>query len=194
MKKLEKVLLVAIALTAIINLFGFPGTALLVTISYCLLAFVYMAIGISSLGKLGVGLIITKTSFEYASENSISPSNKRSNNAAFDPVGWKQKIVLLLVCYCLSVMVLAVLFRINYWQSSSVLLTFGILQSAIVFIPILIKQIGKPSLFYRQLLLRISVFSLVCILLLMLPASFFTDIKYRNNPEMSERLNHNINP
>jgi asparagine N-glycosylation enzyme membrane subunit Stt3 len=188
MRKLERILLVVIVLTAIINLFEFPGTTLLLTVSYCSLAFTYMLIGVLSLGKLGIGLIVTKPLVvEYTSDNSIFPSIKSPDGSVFSPVGWKQKLGLFFVCYCLSIMVLAILFRMSYWGGSSVMLTFGILQSAIAFVPILIKQIGKPSLFYRQLLLRISIFLVACVLLLTLPARFFIDIKYRNNPEISHQ-------
>ena len=195
MNKLEKILLITSVLMAVINLFGFPGTTLFMTISYCLLAFTYMSIGILSLGKLGIGLIVTKpaAAVEY-SDNSIFPSIKAPSSSVFNPVGWKRKVALFLVCYCLSVMALAILFRMSYWEGASLLLTFGTIQSLIILVPIIIKQLSKPSLFYKQILIRLSIYSIICILLLTLPARFFIDIKYRNNPEMlDERLNHNSN-
>lgn len=195
MRKLERILLIAIVLTAIINLFGFPGTTLLMTISYCLLAFTYITIGIWSLGKLGIGLIVIKapTTSEYASDNSIFPSIEPPANSMFNPIGWKQKLGLFFACYCFAAMTLAILFRMSYWAGSNILLVLGVLQSIVVLIPILIKQIRKPSLFYRQLLLRISIFLVVCILLLMLPRTFFIDIKYRDNPEKLQEIT-NYNP
>ncbi|KAA5536602.1 hypothetical protein F0919_02725 [Taibaiella lutea] len=195
MRKLERILLITSVLMAVINLFGFPGTTLFMTISYCSLAFIYMFISVISLGKLGIGLIVTKPLVvEYASDNSIFPSIKAPNNSVFNPVGWKQKVALFLVCYCLSVMALAILFRMSYWAGSSLMLTFGIAQSVIILIPVIIKQLSKPSLFYKQMLIRLSIFSIICVLLLMLPANFFIDIKYRNNPKMlQERSGHDPN-
>lgn len=191
MRKLERILLITSVLMAIINLFGFPGTALLLTVSYCLLAFTYMAIGIISLGKLGIGLIVTKpAAVEYTSDNSIFPSIKAPASSVFNPVGWKRKVALFFVCYCLSIMVIAILFRMSYWPGTPVLLAVGILQSAIAFTTLLIKQIVKPSLFYRHLLLRVSIFLLVCFSFLMLPARFFIDIKYRNNPDILHQISN----
>lgn len=121
------------------------------------------------------------------SNNSIFPFVETPENSIFNPIGWKQCLLLFATCCCFSIMILAILFRINYWAGASLLLSISIILSILISIPVTIQRLKSASLFYKQIHLRMSILLIICITVLLIPTKVLMNIQYRNHPEILQQ-------
>jgi hypothetical protein len=168
MKKTEIILLALMLAAMILEICDIPGGGALLALSSLLLSLLYLFCG-------------------FAFFNTIQLRNI-FKSASYSGISWKRILFSIATGCVLFLMVMGILFRIQYWAGSAVMLTMGIIPSIFVLVFAIIKAVPAKSIFYPKVIKRLAVFLALGIFLYLLPRSFMLDIRYRNEPETLNRI------
>lgn len=83
----------------------------------------------------------------------------------------------------ISIAIIGLMFHVQYWPGSTILLSFGLFLLASVLIVAQMKLQSSDSAFWSGLRGRALVFLVITGVVAVLPHSTWVEIKYRNNPE-----------
>jgi hypothetical protein len=166
MKKLEYLLgLIAIA-ALIFQVAHVPGSGLLFTVAVTLLAIVYYPLGFARLNGIGFRKMFFKSSYKGIST-------------------WRI-IGAIVAGMVISLMSVAILFKVQYWPGAEYNLQIGLMSSAIVLVFAVFKFLQNKEQFYKGVIVRLLIFGIVGIALYGLSPIDMERIKYGNHPEYLE--------
>ncbi len=176
MKKAEIVLITLLIFAFTMNLVPIVGGAFFTTIFFILLAQYYMVFSFALFQNIRLRDIFKSASYKHT--NAIS------------------NIGSIVAGYGISLVVLAILFKIQFWRGGDVMMNVGLMTLFVAFILniafILAKRKGQH---FKKIMIRIVVYGLLGLTFLNLPHYYFFDIKYREYPEyIKAAKNHFGNP
>lgn len=168
MKKAEIILGIIAIIGFIINIQLLPGGALLTTLSMSLLNIIYILFGFLLFNNIRLRHIFKKN--HYKDVNAM------------------QIIGAVFAGLVLSIIVIALLFHLNYWDGKWILLQIGLIHiglALLIFIPL---YWIKKSAFSKQILSRLLIYGGLGVIFYLLPNDAILNYKYKDYPEYIEAL------
>lgn len=173
MKNLEKILGLAAIIALIMKLFLIPFGGVLTILSLSTLACVYYPFGFALFNGIRFRDVFKKISFRGVSKWQIIGGVSLG-------IG-------------LAVMCMGILFRVQEWPGSGIILIAGLLITFAVLIVALIKYSKTKSEYYTPLFLRIGIIGGLGLILLILPQFAFTKFQFRNHPAYIKAFEDSVN-
>jgi len=168
MKKLEKILGIIAIITLVLHLNNVSGATLLMSLTFFTLTFIYFYLGFAFFNNIRLRDITKKESYKGVNTMKIL-------GAIFGGL-------------TLSITLLGILFKLQFWPGASLLLIIGLSALLIVTIISLIKYKVNKSHLYKNIIIRAAIIGICGIILLMSPSNILIEIKYRNHPEYIEAI------
>ena len=173
MKNLEKVLGLLIIIGLVMKLFLIPFGGVLTILSLSTLACVYYPFGFAQFNGIRFRDIFKEISYKGFSKWQIIGGVSLG-------IG-------------LAVMCMGILFRVQEWPGSGVILSAGLLITCIVLIVALIKYSKTKSEYYTPIFLRIAIIGGLGLTLFILPKFAFTKFQFRNHPAYIKAFEDSVN-
>lgn len=155
-----------IMLGLILFLFAFPGKSIAWILGFGILAFSYQFFSFAILNNIRFRNIFKKESYRE-----ISP---------------KRILASIFIGFALATASFGILFHLMYWPGAAVLRIDGIIFLIIAIIISTYKYSKHKDLFHRNVIVRSSIFVVVCTILSLIPTEKMVRFQYRNNPEYAE--------
>lgn len=168
MKNLERILAALIILALIFKYFLIPFGGVIITVSLTFLALLYYPVGVWLFNGVGFRQMFRKSSYKGLSAWRILGS--------------------VVVGFTLSVLSLAILFKVQLWPGSETMLLVGVTSSAVVLVVSLIRYFDKKELFYRRIITRTLVFGIIGAVLFLLGPYDLERVWFRDHPQYLEAI------
>lgn len=163
MKKIEKILGIAIITLMVIRLFiAFPYNSMLIVLLTLLLTCIYSALSFALLNGIPFRKMFTRESYKEVSTWRLIGAIG---------TGW-----------ALSIAIVGILFVFQSWPYGYINLQNGLILLGIILIVIVLKKGVSFHQFYTYLLLRIGIVGFIGLLLLYTPAETLFEIKCHDCP------------
>lgn len=166
MKKIEKITVIVATIGLVLSFFRLPGSSIMITLSFSLLAMLYMYLSFAFFNEIPLKSIFKKQSYKGI--------NKR------------RLIGAVLVGFALSITVVGLLFAFMAWPGVSTTLLPGLVGLLIAVVVVLIKYQKTRANFYTKIIKRMVILGGLGLLFVVFPVNFWMELKYRNYPEYLE--------
>lgn len=176
--KTEKIIAIIFVLAVILKFQHMPGSGVLLVTSLSILAMMYFPAGLYFLSDNPKKISMVKSDETLDGHlTSAIPEKGKTQNMAWSVVAG----------FLLSIVPIAIMFKLQYWPGSQVLLLVSVFTAPIIAaVSYYLMNKGDSSLrrYYKNMVLRAGVLSFCAILLFMTPASTMLSIQYGDDPEM----------
>jgi uncharacterized membrane protein len=153
MKKLEMILIIGAILGLLMVLLNIPLDSLIVSVSFITLGCLYFYLGFALLNNIPLRKI-----FKADSYKGIRP--------------WKI-LIAIGTGLTLSILTIGFMFSVLNYPMANTFLVIGIVLAAIIIILAIIKNAQEKDQFYRNIILRSTVFLIIEAIFLLLPGHVF---------------------
>jgi hypothetical protein len=164
MKQTEKILALIFVMALALKFMNVPGTSILLTYSLTFLAIIYFYFGFALLNGIRLRKIFKKDSYQGVSVLRI-----------IGAIG---------LGMIFSLLVLAILFKIQHWLGSSLYFKVGLTFLLIAIIIALFKFLKSKQAFYKNALIRSLIIISISIFFFVIPGYWISAIQFRNYPEL----------
>ncbi len=159
----------------IMNLLTIPGGSVGVVLLFSFLSFFYYILSFALLNGIRLRNIFKADS--YKGIRSI------------------QIILSILTGFALSIMLLGILFKIEFYPGEKIMMLYGLIFVGVITIISIILHIINKADTYRRILIRTAIIGGVGLFFFILPSNTIIDIKYKEYPELAEAFKkHRENP
>lgn len=173
MRKLEKVLVILIAIAALTKLIPILGFSIVLTFAALILSFLYLVFGFAVFTKIGFKDIFKRASYKLLKPRDI--------------------IISILTGYAFSMLVLGLLFKLSYWPAATIMSFMSLLQATpFILIPFFLLKTQNRFIYIGILKRGIPLFLLV-LLLHLLPLDTRLKIFKVPYPELEKEIRNDIN-
>ena len=166
MKNLEKILLVIAAVALAMKFFFIPGNGFLLILSITIVALIYYPLGFAFFNGIRLRHIFKKASYSNAPTRRI-----------IGAVG---------AGMVLSVLAMGILFDFQDYPGASIQQLTGMMFGLIVLTRSLIKYTGAHDLYYKRIIIRLTVAIVIALPLYLIPEIELVKLQYRNHPDYIE--------
>lgn len=158
MKKAE-IGIAAVALIGFLFLIcHYPGSSILLIVSFSALAFIYMASGLKNF-------------------------NRFHPHPATDV---KQNLISMVSGLALAIVLMGTLYRLMLWPGDGVMLTVGLPLLAVVLVAAYFSYSKDKSAVYSWILMRAAVVGIIGLCLFVTPDDALIDFRYKNHPDYAK--------
>ena len=172
MKKFEIVVAIVIVISVVLRLLDIPGSFPVMLISLSILSMLYYPFGFLLLNDIPLKGIFKKESYNGKSTLRI--------------------VFSVLAGLALSVTVIGLLFKIEFYPGARFMLELGSLGLFVAVIISIIKYRKNRDLFYSSMVKRAVIIGGLALFLLVLPNSILVDLRYPNDPEYAKALTNSL--
>ncbi len=169
MKKAEIYLALLALLAIIFKLALIPGAGILTVLSLSILGMMYYFLGFAFFNGIKLREIFKRSSYKNITAAKI--------------------IGAVLAGWVLSMTLIGIMFRLQFYPGGHNMLFFGLLgMMGVIVVSIIARLIAGESRIFPRILKRIAVVAAVSALLYITPTDTLLDIQHRNNPEYRDAM------
>jgi hypothetical protein len=168
MKKTELTLVIISIIALALKLLFIPGSGILTVLALLLLSTIYCNFSFVLFNDIKIQQIFKKDSYKNISGVRILGA--------------------VLTGFGLSIVTLALMFKLQSWPGADAILIAGLFVLLIVTIIAIIKYSKNKSNFYTRIFKRIAIWGGLGLILILIPKTTWIEIKYRNQPAYVEAL------
>lgn len=166
MKRIEWILLV-ITLIGVVFIFAFiPGGNILFSFSLLLLSIIYYCLGFAIFNNINLKVVFKKASYSGLSQLRIVGS--------------------VLAGMSFSTLIIGMVFKMLNWPGSRIAMLLGLSAMLVLLVISAIKFISKKENFYKNMIVRTSVFIVFTMPLIIFSQYKIEKFQYRNYPDYLE--------
>lgn len=166
MKKTETILGLLVFIGIGLKLAHINGANILLLFTLLTLSFIYYFFGFAIFNNISLRGIFKRNSY-------------KDTNAL--------KIIGAIACgISLSTTLIAILFKLQFWPGSKMMLIIGLLSLLLILIISIVFYLIKKSVFYVNIFKRIAIYGTLGVILYLTPSDTMIDIIYRNDKEYAE--------
>jgi hypothetical protein len=166
MKKTEKILIGLVIISILMKYLFIPGSGTLYIFSMGVLSSMYFYFGFLLFNDIRLRNIFKREAYQGISTWRI-----------FGGIA---------TGLALSIVFIGMLFKGQHWPGASFNLIVGIVLSLVIGVIVIIKYGKDQSLYYKNILVRISISVLIGIVLVAISERTFVELRFRNHPKYIE--------
>lgn len=174
MKQTEIIIGVTILLLMILRLFfTYSYAALLITLLTLLLSMLYVVFGFGLLNQIRFRNLFKKESYK--------------------DVSILRLLGAMVTGIVLSILAISILFKFQRWPYGNIILLIGLVSLLPIITSVIFKFFAHKNRFYRTLLIRLSLVSVIAVFFLFIKPETLLELKFRDFPEYVEAAKNEMN-
>ncbi len=166
MKKLEIILGFFAVLGIALKYFHIPGSTIIIILSFSILSAFYYLFSFAHLNGIGFRGIFKKDSYRQTTIKRI--------------------LLAVALGFSLSILIIGMLFKIQFWPGALMTLSAGLILCSIVFLFTLFFFLRNKIMAYKRFFIRIYIYGILGLILFLIPQTSLIDVYYRKNPDYAE--------
>ena len=166
MRKIEIICSVLILLGFILLVIGFPGKSIALVLGFGILGFVYQLFSFAILNGISFKKMFNKKNYIGISANRILAS--------------------VFTGFVFAIASYAILFHVMFWPGGVFIRNVAIIGLLVVIAISSFKYSKNKAPFFRNTIIRATIFSVLIIVLSIISTDNFVRFQYRNDPEYAE--------
>ena len=166
MKKFELIVGLIAILGIFLKILHLPGSGILIMLTFAILSLFYYV-------------------FSFALFNGIELRDV-FKNAFYKDTNAKRMIGAVGLGWTLSVIILGVLFKLQFFSGANMLLQRGLVTLVLILFIAIIFYFRNKADYYKRIFKRIAIYGGLGLVLYLTPTSTLVDMYYRNNPDYAE--------